>query len=95
MVGVVVDTGFQGVKHPNLFIPDKATRKRPLSEEQRTSNRCISSQRIVVEHAIGGMKRYGVMSQPLRNKIGSFDDRAALVSAGLWNHHLACSNDPA
>jgi DDE superfamily endonuclease/Helix-turn-helix of DDE superfamily endonuclease len=94
-VGVVVDTGFQGVKHPNLFIPEKGTRKRPLSEEQRAQNRYISSQRIVVEHSIGGMKRYGVMSQPLRNKIGRFDDRTALVSAGLWNHHLACSNDPA
>ena len=93
-VGVVVDTGFQGVKHPNLFIPEKATRKRPLSEEQREHNRYISSQRIVMEHAIGGMKRYGVMSQPLRNKIGSFGDRAALVSAGLWNHHLACPDDP-
>ena len=93
-VGVVVDTGFQGVKHPNLFIPEKATRKRPLSEEQREHNRYISSQRIVVEHAIGGMKRYGVMSQPLRNKIGRFGDRAALVSAGLWNHHLACPDDP-
>ena len=91
----VVDTGFQGVKHPNLFIPEKATRKRPLSEEQRAHNRHVCSQRIVVEHAIGGMKRYGVMSQPLRNKIGSFDDRTAPVSAGLWNHHLACSNDPA
>jgi hypothetical protein len=94
-VGVVVDTGFQGVKHPNLFIPEKATRKRPLSEEQRAHNRYVCSQRIVVEHAIGGMKRYGVMSQPLGNKIGRFDDRTALVTAGLWNHHLACSNDPA
>ena len=42
-----------------------------------------------------GMKRYGVMSRPLRNKIGRFEDRAALVSAGLWNHHLASSHDPA
>lgn len=92
-VGVVVDTGFQGVKHPNLFIPEKGTRRRPLSEQQRAHNRYVSSQRIVVEHAIGGMKRYGVMSQPLRNKIGRFDDCTALVAAGLWNHHLACSNN--
>jgi hypothetical protein len=88
-VGVIVDTGFQGVKHPNLFIPQKATKKRPLTPEDRASNRYISSQRIVVEHAIGGMKRYGAMNQVLRNKIGQFDDRVAVVSAGLWNHHLA------
>lgn len=88
-VGVVVDTGFQSVKHANLFIPQKATKKRPLNPEARASNRYISSQRIVVEHAIGGMKRYGAMSQVLRNKIGRFDDQVAVVSAGLWNHHLA------
>jgi len=88
-VGVIVDTGFQGVRHPNLFIPVKGSKKRPLSEEQKAGNACISSERIVVEHAIGGMKRYGVMTQPLRNKIGIFDDRTALVAAGLWNYHLA------
>jgi hypothetical protein len=88
-IGVVVDTGFQGVKHPNLFMPQKATKKRPLSEEEREANRYINSQRIVVEHAIGGMKRYGAMSQVLRNKIGRFDDRVALICAGLWNLLLA------
>lgn len=88
-VGVVVDTGFQGVRHPNLFIPEKASKKRPLNPQQRASNRYISSERIVVEHAIGGMKRYGAMSQVLRNKLGCFDDRVAVVSAGLWNHHLS------
>jgi hypothetical protein len=36
----------------------------------------------------GGMKRYGAMHQVLRNKLGRFDDRVALVSAELWNHHL-------
>ena len=41
------------------------------------------------EPRIGGMKRYGAMSQVLRNKTGRFDDRVALVSADLWNHHLA------
>lgn len=84
-----MDTGFQGMKHPNLFIPVKGSKTRPLSEEQREGNTYVDSERIVVEHAIGGMKRYGVMSQPLRNKIGIFDDRTALVSAGLWNYHLA------
>lgn len=87
-VGVVVDTGFQGVKHPSLFIPQKATKKRPLSPEAKAGNSYISSQRIGVEHAIGGMKRYGAMSQVLRNRIGLLDDRVAVVSAGLWNHHL-------
>lgn len=32
-------------------------------------------------HAIGGMKRYAPMHQVLRNKLGHFDDCAAIVSA--------------
>jgi hypothetical protein len=41
------------------------------------------------------MKRYAAMGQVLRNKIGEFDDRVALVSAGLWNHHLVSqTNNP-
>jgi hypothetical protein len=35
------------------------------------------------------MKRYGAMHQMLRYKLGGFDDRVAVVSAGLRNHHLA------
>ncbi len=90
-VGVMVNTGFQGLRHPSLFIAHKATRKRPLNPQQKEANRYISSQRIVVEHAIGGMKRFGAMSQVLRNKVGRFDERVAQVSAGLWNHHLNVS----
>ena len=88
-IGVVVDTSFEGIKHPNRFMPQKATKKRPLSEEEREVNRYINAQCIVVEQAIGGMKRYGAMSQVLRYKIGRFDDRVALICAGLWNLHLA------
>lgn len=86
--GVIVDTGFQGVKHPNLFIPKKGSKKRPLSEEQKEENRYISSQRIVVEHAIGGIKRFGAMMQTLRNRLGGLDDQISAICAGLWNHHL-------
>jgi hypothetical protein len=77
-----------GGKHPSLFILQKATKKRPLNPEARASKRYIGSQRMVVEHAIGGMKRYGAMSQLLHNKIGRFDDQVAVVSASLWNHYL-------
>jgi hypothetical protein len=54
-VGVIVDTGFQGVKAPQLT--HKATKKRPLNPEDRTCNHYISSQHIVVEHATVGIKR--------------------------------------
>ena len=54
-------------------------------------NRLISSCRIVVENAIGGMKRYNCLVQNFRNKNG-IDDTFVRVCAGLWNHHLNFSN---
>jgi hypothetical protein len=48
----------------------RGTKKRPLTDDEREENAFISSFRIVAEHAIGGLKRYHIMSDVLRNKIG-------------------------
>lgn len=89
-VDIWTDTGFQGLQHlhPRVHTPQKATKKHPLTPQQREENRLIASFRVVSEHALSGMKRFGVVSQVLRNKLGRFDDRAAFVCAGLWNLHL-------
>ena len=71
-------------------MPKKKPRGRSLSEEQKDENALISGIRMRVEHAIGGMKRYGCLSQVYRNKNG-IDDKFALVCAGLWNFHLKCA----
>lgn len=86
-----LDTGFVGVQkqHPNTLIPRKRCRGQPLSEENKQSNRLISSFRVVVEHAIGGMKRYQSMQQPYRNRKPCLDDQFSLLTAGLWNYHLS------
>ena len=88
-----VDTGFVGVQkdHPNTLIPRKRSRGKPLSEEDKQNNRLISSFRVVVEHAIGGMKRYQCLQQPYRNRKPRLDDLFSLLSAGLWNYHLSFS----
>lgn len=90
-VAVFADTGFQGMQkdHPNTLIPKKATRNHPLTEEDKQNNRIISGLRIVAEHAIGGMKRFKAAADIYRNRIRNTDDRLTLVSAGLWNLHLA------
>jgi hypothetical protein len=84
------DSGFQGIhhKHQNTIVSKRGRKDRPLTEEEKQENHIISSFRVVVEHAIGGMKRYRVMTDTLRNKIGMFDDRIAVVTAGLWNYRL-------
>lgn len=92
-VGVWGDSGFQGIQdlHPNTLVAKRGRKNRPLTAAEKRENYVISSFRVVVEHAIGGMKRYRVMTDTLRNKIGIFDDRIAVVTAGIWNYHLAYS----
>lgn len=89
-VAVWTDTGFQGMQkdHPNMVMPEKAAKHRPLTYAQKQNNRIISGIRILVEHAIGGMKRMKAASDIYRNRIPQTDDRMNLLSAGLWNFHL-------
>jgi hypothetical protein len=92
-VSVMADTGFAGAQklHPNMYIPKKKTKKNPLTQEEKDMNKLISSYRVLVEHAIGGIKRYRCMSEKLRNRKSFIDDTFILLSAGLWNYHLQFS----
>ena len=90
-VSLWLDTGFQGVQklHNNTCIPIKRRRNQSvLTDDEKMSNRIISSFRVIAEHAICGMKRYNCLQIPYRNKRPFMDDKLALVSAGLWNYHL-------
>ncbi len=89
-ITVMADTGFLGEAkaHKNICIPKKRTKGKPLTPEEKEMNKLISSYRVLVEHAIGGMKRYRCMSEKLRNKKPFVDDTLILLSAGLWNYHL-------
>ncbi|CEG12812.1 hypothetical protein MSIBF_A2760001 [groundwater metagenome] len=48
----------------------------------------ISGIRVKVEHAIGGVKRFGIVSNIFRNKTDGLDDKVMEISCGLWNYHL-------
>lgn len=89
-VGKWTDTGFQGLDklYQNVVMPKKGTKKNPLSREEKDTNKIISSIRVVVEHALAGIKRFRVLTDTLRNKIGVFDDMIMEVCSGLWNYHL-------
>jgi hypothetical protein len=88
-ISILTDTGFQGLQkqHPNVLMPKKKPRGGFLTNEEKEMNKLISSVRIVVEHAIGGMKRFRCVSDIYRNKNG-LDDRFVNVAAGLWNLHV-------
>jgi hypothetical protein len=90
-----VDLGFKGLdtEYPDhlISIPAKKPRTRDLTEAQKAKNKKKSAVRVLVEHAIGGIKRFGIVSQVFRNRKISFDDQVMLISSGLWNYHLAMS----
>ena len=90
-----VDLGFKGLEteYPDhrISIPDKKPRLRDLTDTQKEKNKKESSVRVLIEHAIGGVKRLGIVSQVFRNKTKDSDDTAMLISCGLWNYHLAMS----
>ena len=89
---VRLDLGYQGFekeyKCKKVFIPHKKPKNAELTDEQKAENKAVSSERIKVEHSIGGMKRYRILSERLR--VHDFDlyDDILSVCAGLWNFYL-------
>ena len=89
-VDILGDKGFIGINDLSshkTFVPKKKPKNGFLTPEEKEDNPLISSVRIKVEHAIGGVKRLGIATNIFRGRFGS-DDRFTFVSAALWNFHL-------
>lgn len=90
-----VDLGFTGIEkdYPELDVvmPKKKPKGGKLTDEEKVINKLIRSIRILVEHAIGGVKRFRIISDIFRNKIDRFDDKVMEIACGLWNYHLVYS----
>lgn len=84
------DTGFQGFSLEGVCIlqPKKKPRGQSLSVKDRLTNRWISSLRIRIEHAIGGVKRYRIVKDKLRNWKTGFRDQVMETCCGLHNFRL-------
>lgn len=89
---VRLDLGYLGFekdyKCQKLYIPHKKPKKAELTAEQKAENKVISSERVKVEHCIGGMKRYRILSERLRVHDFELYDDILSVCAGLWNFYL-------
>jgi len=83
------DLGFLGMEkgYPdvNVIMPKKKPRGGELTPEEKAWNRTVSSFRVRVEHAIGGIKRFGIVSQVFRNRSAWLCDIAMNICSGLWN----------
>ena len=85
--------GFEG-KYPGaaaVSIPAKRPRGGELSDEDKASNKAKSKVRVKVEHAIGGMKRFRVLSDRLRRQDMKAYSAIVGITAGLWNYNVSTS----
>ena len=89
-IGKFGDTAFIGMDkmYANTVVPKKRNRNNPLTEKDKENNRIISSIRVVVEHALAGIKKFRAVSDRFRNRLGRFDDDLMLVVCGLHNYHI-------
>jgi len=85
------DTGFQGHKPQNVTIkmPTKKPKGKELTQEQKQENKEISSFRILVEHAISGVKRCRIVKERFRCTKFGFDDMVMLIACGLHNFRIS------
>jgi len=84
----MLDKGYDGIAkdHPDLrlYLPFKARRNHPLSDDQKAFNRFLASYRIVVEHALAQMNRFQVLVQVFRHR-RTHHGRIVRIVAGLVN----------
>ena len=89
---VRLDSGFQGFAKvydcAKLFLPTKKPKGKSLTKNQKFRNTQQARKRVVIEHSIGGLKRYRILSDRLRMHNLEQFDRMVEVCAGLWNFCL-------
>lgn len=80
------DSGYQGYQkdHPDIDIPYKSSKKKPLSKDERQYNHALSRFRVRGEHAIGRLKRFRILSDRYRYPRAGHAVKFSIV-AGIAN----------
>jgi len=67
---LLADSGYQGLQslHANSRIPYKKSKHHPLTDAQKSLNRELSRQRIVIENINARIKTFKIMSERYRNR---------------------------
>jgi hypothetical protein len=84
------DLGFQGFMLDGVTIiqPKKKPRGNELTPPEKAHNRLISSIRIRIEHAIGGVKRYRIVKDRIRLLKDGIRDTIRETCCGPHNFRL-------
>ncbi len=85
----LADAGYRGLGrfHANSQTPHKKSKHHPLTPQQKEENQQLSSKRMVVEHALGRLKVFRILSERYRNRRKRFGLRFNLLAA-IANHQL-------
>jgi transposase len=88
-IRVLADSGYLGLTklHPNCTTPAKKSKLRPLSKEQKGSNRALSQERILIENIVRRLKIFRILSERYRNRRKRFGLRFNLIAA-IYNMEL-------
>ncbi|MFC6751740.1 transposase family protein [Deinococcus aquaticus] len=80
---LIGDAGHQGIRrhHGHSVTPHKATKKAPLTPEQRQQNRELASTRRRVEHVIRCLKIFRVLKNIYHHRRWRFSLRVNLIAA--------------
>lgn len=81
------DAGYQGYQPPEVRIvqPTKKPRGKELTSAQKKENQEISKKRVVVEHALAGVKRIRTLKDQLRSRCYDLRDRVFRMGCSLHN----------
>jgi len=79
------DSGYQGLHKElpdhSVFVPHKARRNHPLTEDEKLANRELSRERIVVENTLSELKRFKALAETFRHAVDIYDDVVRSVVA--------------
>ena len=85
------DLGYYGIENdfPDIkaALPVKKKRNIELTKSEKRYNKKHSRQRVVVEHTICRIKKYGIMGSRYRNRLKRYDHISDIVS-GLVNYRI-------
>ena len=90
-IKALTDSGMLGLSIGSLktVMPEKNSKLHKLSDSDKEQNRAISSMRVVVEHAIAGIKINRSVQDVCRNMTEGMDDLLMSVACGLHNLRVA------
>lgn len=80
---IIADGGYQGLqkRHSNCLLPKRASKKNPLSKEEKLCNKNINSNRVFIEHTLRKIKIFRMMAERYRNRRKRFGLRLNLIAA--------------